>query len=153
MTDVTPKKYVYVTYIKTSPEKLWEALTNPAFIRQYWFSMYQDSTWQTGAPWSMHFSDGRVADAGSVLEADPPHRLVLKWRNEFKPELTADGFSTCTYTIEPGDDAVKLTITHEAAQAGSKLIGAVSNGWPRVLANLKSWLETGAVIMSNSGQH
>jgi len=88
-------------------------------------------------------ADGRVADVGEVLEIDPPRRLVLKWRNEFKPELAAEGYSRCEMTLEPEGAAVKLTITHSIPVERAKFVEAVSWGWPRILSNLKSLLETG----------
>jgi uncharacterized protein YndB with AHSA1/START domain len=92
------------------------------------------------------FSDGGVADAGEVLEVDPPKRLVLKWRNEFRPELHDEGFSRATFILEPTGDVVKLTVEHEIDRQGSKFIEAVSNGWPMILSSLKSLLETGAAL-------
>ncbi len=136
-------EFVYVTYIRTTPEKLWEALTREGFTRQYWAASISD--WKKGSPWKLVFEDGRVADAGEVLEVDPPRRLVLKWQNEFRPELKADGYTRCTFEIEPDNDMVKLTITHEAERP-HKLIDAVSGGWPRVLSSLKSLLETGKAL-------
>lgn len=135
-------RFVYVTYIRTSPERLWDALTQPDFTRRYWFGMHQESDWKQGSSWQLIFGDGRVADTGEVVEIDPPRRLVLKWRNEFRPEVKADGHTRCTFTIEPEGEIVKLTITHEADRP-HKLIEAVSGGWPRVLSSLKSLLETG----------
>lgn len=139
--------FVYVTFIRTTPEKLWSALTNPEFTRQYWFGMHQDSAWKAGASWRLVFPDGRVADTGEVVEVDPPRRLVLKWQNEFRPELKSEGYSRCTIELERVDDAVKLTITHEMDHAESKLIDAVSGGWPQILSNLKSLLETGELAL------
>jgi uncharacterized protein YndB with AHSA1/START domain len=89
------------------------------------------------------FTDGRVADAGEILANDPPRKLVMKWRNEWKQELNDEGFSTCSYELEPNGDAVKLTVSHSMERSGSKLIDAVGGGWPRILSNLKSLLETG----------
>jgi len=140
--------FVYVTYIRTTPEALWSALTGPDFMKKYWFGMVIETDWQPGSAWRMVFPDGRIADTGEVLEADPPRRIVLKWRNEFRPELTAEGYARCVMELEPIPDAVKLTITHSIDRAESKLIGAVSNGWPRILSNLKSLLETGQVILT-----
>jgi uncharacterized protein YndB with AHSA1/START domain len=88
-------------------------------------------------------ADGRVADSGEVLEIEPHKRLVLSWRNEFKPELHAEGYSRLTYELEPQGDTVKLTAIHEMDQPDSKLIQAVSGGWPHILSSLKSLLETG----------
>src|SRR5262245_15121945 len=91
--------------------------------------------------------DGRVGDAGEVLEIDPPRRLVLSWRNEFKPELKVEGFSRLTYELEQEGESVKLTVIHEMDKPDSKLIDATSNGWPHLLASLKSLLETGESLV------
>jgi uncharacterized protein YndB with AHSA1/START domain len=139
-------QYVYVTYIRTSPQKLWDALTSPEFQKKYWFDMHQESEWKAGSPWKMVFSDGRVADAGEILESDPPRRLVIKWRNEFRPELTAEGWSRCVYEIEQEGETVKLTITHSIEKEKAKLIEAVSGGWPKILSSLKTFLETGTPL-------
>jgi uncharacterized protein YndB with AHSA1/START domain len=136
-------KFVYVTYIRTTQQKLWDALTKPEFQKQYWYGMHQESDWKPGASWAMKFSDGRTADAGEVLEIDPPKRLVLKWRNEFRPELKDEGWSRCVYDVEPDGDIVRLTITHTIDKEGAKFIEAVAGGWPRILSSLKSMLETG----------
>ena len=130
-------EFIYVTYIRTTPEKLWEALTSSEFTKQYWAQL--ESDWRPG---KLTFAEGRTADAGEVLESDPPRRLVLKWRNEFRPELKADGYTLCTFDVEPEGEMVRLTVTHEAERP-HKLIEAVSQGWPRVLSSLKSLLETG----------
>jgi uncharacterized protein YndB with AHSA1/START domain len=139
--------YIYVTYIRTTPEALWAALTTPETMKAYWFGTSIQTDWKPGSPWSMMHADGRVTDAGEILEADAPHRILLKWRNEFRPELKAEGYALCAMDIEPQDDAVKLTITHTIERAQSRLIEAVSGGWPRILSNLKSLLETGAVVL------
>ena len=138
--------FVYVTYIRTTPEKLWDALTGPEFIEQFWFGYRHETEWRKGAPWKMIRADGTVTDAGEILEVDPPRRLVIKWRNEFRPELKADGFTRCTIEAERRGELMKLTITHEADKPEHKLIGAVSQGWPQVLASLKSLLETGTAL-------
>ena len=135
-------RFVYVTYIRTTPEKLWQALTDPEFTRRYWMGVWQDCAWKAGASWKMMFPDGRVADSGEVVEIDPPRRLVLSWRNQFKPDLHEEGPSRMTCTLEPQGESVKLTILHEMDKPGSKLIEAVSNGWPMILSSLKSLLET-----------
>ena len=139
-------RFVYVTYIKTTPERLWFALTDKAFTQQYWLGACCESDWKAGSPWKLAFSDGRIADAGEIVEADPPRRLVIKWRNEFRPELKAEGYSRCTMNLEPVGGVVKLTITHVMDQPESKLIEAVSGGWPHILSNLKTLLETGEVL-------
>ncbi len=153
MTDAHRSHFVYVAIIRTTPAKLWQALTEPEFIRQYWFDMNIESTWKKGAPWQMRFEDGRLSDAGEILEIDPPRRMVIRWQNEWKPELKAEGPSRCTIELEPLDHAVKLTITHEIERPDSKLITAVSGGWPLIVSNLKSLLETGEVAMTSHPGH
>jgi uncharacterized protein YndB with AHSA1/START domain len=88
-----------------------------------------------------------VCDAGEIVAFEPSKRLSIRWRNEFKPEFKAEGWSLCTFEIESAGDAVKLTVTHTMECEGSKFIGAVSVGWPQVLSNLKSLLETGSVVL------
>jgi uncharacterized protein YndB with AHSA1/START domain len=139
--------FVYVTFIRTTPEKLWEALTDAQFVRQYWFGVTVECAWKKGSPWKLSYPDGRITDTGEILEIDPPRRLVIRWQNEGKPELKAEGPSRCTFTLEPAGRAVKLTITHEIDRPESSLITAVSGGWPLVLSNLKSLLETGEVAV------
>ena len=139
-------RFVYVTYIRSTPEKIWDALTKPEFTRQYWFGMHLASDFKVGSPWRLVFENGDTADAGEVLESDPPRRLVVSWRNEFRPELTAEGFARASFDIEPAEGSVKLTVTHEIDQADSQLIRAVSGGWPGILASLKSLLETGEAL-------
>lgn len=136
-------RFVYVTYIRTTPQKLWQALIDPEFTRQYWCETVQECDWKVGADWRIMIPDGRVADSGKVLESDPPKRLVVSWRNEFRPELRDEGYSKLTYEIEPQSDCVKLTVIHEMDRPESKLIEAVTGGWPAILASLKSLLETG----------
>jgi uncharacterized protein YndB with AHSA1/START domain len=141
--------FVYVTYIRTTPDKLWSALTMPEFTREYWFGVTAQSDFRAGSPWKLGYPDGRVTDTGEILESDPPRRLVIKWRNEFRPELKAEGYTRCTMELEPVDRVVKLTITHTADVPNAKVIEAVSGGWPKILSNLKSLLETGEVALKD----
>ena len=141
--------FIYVTYIRTTPEKLWSALTDTDFMQQYWFNMRVESDFKKGSPWKIVFADGRIADTGEILEAKPPKRLVIKWRNEFKPELKAEGYTICTMELEPAGGAVKLTITHTIDKKDAKFIEAVSGGWPKILSNLKSLLETGELALAD----
>ena len=136
-------RFVYVTFIRTTTEKLWQALIDPEFTRRYWVETWQDCEWKPGASWRIMIPDGRVADSGEVLEIEPGQRLVLSWRNEFMPDMHADGYSRMTYELEQQGDAVKLTLIHEIDKPESKLIEGVSNGWPVILSSLKSLLETG----------
>jgi uncharacterized protein YndB with AHSA1/START domain len=139
-------EFVYVTYIRTTPEKLWQALTQPEFTRQVWLDTVQESDWKPGAPWRIAKPDGNSADTGEVLEIDPPRRLVLSWQNRMNPEMEAEGHSRMTYDLEPQGDMVKLTLTHMMEKPESKFIQAVSNGWPIILASVKSLLETGQAL-------
>jgi uncharacterized protein YndB with AHSA1/START domain len=144
---MTRSQFVYVTYIRTTPEKLWAALTDPEQMKQYWFGNRCESQWTAGSAWKMVATDGTVLDAGEIVEADPPKRLVIRWTNQFKPELKAEGPSRCTMELEPSGAAVKLTITHAIERDPSQFIAAVSGGWPKVLSNLKSLLETGVIAL------
>jgi uncharacterized protein YndB with AHSA1/START domain len=148
MSAANRSHFVYVTIIRTTPAKLWEALTEPQFMRQYWFGVTAESAWKKGAPWKLVYPDGQITDTGEILEIDPPRRLVIHWQHTLKPELKAEGPARCTIELEPMGKAVKLTITHESEQPDSKLIAAVSGGWPLILSNLKSLLETGEVAMA-----
>jgi len=142
--------FVYVTYIRTTPQKLWSALTDAAFMQQYWFGMHCESQWTAGSPWKLVSEDGQVWDAGEIVEAEPPRRLVIRWRHQNKPELTAEGDSLCTMELEPIGGAVKLSITHTIEREPSKFIEAVSRGWPKILSNLKSLLETGTIALDEA---
>jgi uncharacterized protein YndB with AHSA1/START domain len=139
--------FVYVTYIRTTPEKLWSALTDAEFMRQYWFGMHCESTWTPGASWKLVTEEGQVFDAGEIVEAVPPRRLVIRWQHQNKAELKAEGDSLCTIELEPAGGAVKLSITHAIDREPSKLISAVSGGWPKIMSNLKSLLETGSIAL------
>ncbi|MBV8336653.1 MAG: SRPBCC family protein [Alphaproteobacteria bacterium] len=148
MSDAGNSSFVYVVYIRTTPEKLWAALTTPEFVRQYWLGIRVEAEWKAGGSWKIAFPDGRAADSGEIVEFAPPKRLAIRWRNEWKPEFTAEGWSLCEMEIEPAaGDAVKLTVTHSIERAQSAFIGAVSGGWPQILSNLKSLLETGSVVL------
>ena len=147
MTNASQSRFVYVTYIRTTTERLWSALTTPEFLEQYWLGIRPEAEWKRGGSWKLCFPDGRVADTGEIVEFEPGRRLGIRWRNEFKPELKAEGWSLCTMEIEPAGDAVKLTVTHSIERDDSKVIEAVSGGWPQILSNLKSLLETGSVVL------
>jgi uncharacterized protein YndB with AHSA1/START domain len=144
---MTKSTYTYVTYIRTTPEKLWSALTDAEFMTQYWFGMRAESRWTAGSSWKLVSQDGQIFDDGEIVEAEPPRRLVIRWQNKKRPELQVEGASLCTMELEPVGPAVKLSITHTSEREASKLIEAVSGGWPKVLSNLKSLLETGSIAL------
>jgi uncharacterized protein YndB with AHSA1/START domain len=142
--------FIYVTYIRTTREKLWSALTDDVeFMKQYWFGVHCQSQWTAGSHWKMVRPDGRILDSGEIVEAEPPRRLVIRWQHQDKPELKAEGESLCTMELEPHGTAVKLSITHPIGCEPSKLIEAVAGGWPKVISNLKSLLETGAAVLND----
>jgi uncharacterized protein YndB with AHSA1/START domain len=141
---------VYVTYIRTTQQRLWEALTTDTeFMKQYWFGVHCVSQWSQGSPWRMVHPDGAVGDSGEILASEPPRRLVIRWRNERRPELAAEGDSLCTIELEPSGMAIRLSITHTIERDPSKFIEAVSGGWPKIMSNLKSLLETGSIVLGD----
>jgi uncharacterized protein YndB with AHSA1/START domain len=143
-------EFVYVVYIRTTLERLWSALTSPDFMKQYWFGMHFQTDWKSGSAWQLVFSDGTVADSGELVEVEPPRRMVFKWRNDFRPELNAEGYGRCTVELEPIADSVKLSIAHVMDRAQAQFIEVLSVVWPRILSNLKSLLETGEIILKGA---
>jgi uncharacterized protein YndB with AHSA1/START domain len=138
-------EFVYVTYIETTPEKLWEALTSSEFSKRYWFGTEVRSDWNVGSPFAL-VTDGKTSDTGEILEADRPRRLSYTFKHELFEEMRNEPATKVVFTLEPYGNIVKLTVTHEGFMEGSKLLGAVSNGWPAILSGLKSLLETGKVF-------
>ncbi|HET6562926.1 MAG TPA: metalloregulator ArsR/SmtB family transcription factor [Marmoricola sp.] len=136
--------YVYVTYIRAAAEQVWQALTDADLTARYW-GHANISDWQAGSPWEHRRVDGSdaVDVVGTVLEAEPPTRLVVTF--EDSDEERSSGPSVVTFLVEPHDDIVRLTVTHENLPNVDMLNG-ISSGWPAVLANLKSLLETGDVL-------
>ena len=140
--------FVYVTFIRTTPEKLWSALTEDTeFMKRYWFGVHCESEWIAGSSWKMVSGDGQITDAGEIIESQPPRRLVIRWRHEKNLDLKAEGESRCTMELEPSGTAIKLSITHTIEREPSKFIAAVSGGWPRIVSNLKSLVETGSTVL------
>jgi len=132
---------VYTTFIRTTPKKLWAAITKPEFTRQYWAGLANVSDWKKGSPWQ-HMTGGEKPEAwivGKVLECIPAKLLVLTWAD---PDDLADQ-SRVTFEIEQLKNQVCLTVTHGSFKANSTMAGKVSRGWPRVLSSMKSFLETG----------
>ncbi|QIP05841.1 SRPBCC family protein [Bradyrhizobium symbiodeficiens] len=138
-------EFVYVTYIETTPEKLWEALTSSEFTRQYWFGAEVRSDWKVGSLFALTL-DGEVTDSGEILEADPPRLLSYSFKHRKFEELRGEPISRVVFTIEPFGALVRLTVLHDGFVEGGKYLGAVSNGWPAILSGLKSLLERGKVL-------
>ena len=138
-------EFIYVTYIETTPEKLWEALTSSAFTKRYWFDTEVRSDWKVGSPFALVMG-GKTTDTGAILEADRPRRLSYSFKHQLFEEMRHEPATRVVFTIEPHGGIVKLTVTHEGFIEGSKLLGSVSKGWPAILSGLKSLLETGRVF-------
>ncbi|MBR0893517.1 SRPBCC family protein [Bradyrhizobium tropiciagri] len=138
-------EFVYVTYIETTPEKLWDALTSSAFTRQYWFDTELKSDWKVGSPLALVMS-GKTTDTGEILEADRPRRLAYTFKHEADPEMRKEPATRVVFTLQPFGNIVKLTVTHEGFGVGSKLLDGICKGWPAILSGLKSLLETGKVV-------
>ena len=135
-------EFVYVTYIETTPDKLWEALTSSDFTARYWLGARLESDWTVGSRFAMVRADGAVSDEGVVREYDRPRRLSYDFVNiaeKYRHERPA----RATFVLEPHGKLVKLTLTHEGFDEGSKMLLAISKGWPAILSSLKSILETG----------
>ncbi|HTQ14765.1 MAG TPA: SRPBCC family protein [Rhizomicrobium sp.] len=141
---MTGSSFVYVTYIRAPRQKVWDALTRPEFQKIYWFGGHQESDWKTGSSWKMFMPQHGLTDSGEILESDPPNRVVIKWRNEFRPKLKEEGYSRCVMELATEGDLTRLTISHTIEKENAQFIEAVSGGWPRILSSLKSLLETGA---------
>ena len=140
-------EFVYVTYIATTPERLWEALTETRFTQEYWAGRAFASEWTAGAKVEVRKRSGELDSAQlEVLEIDRPKRLVLAWRHR-APSGETPPATRVTYDLEPaGPKNVKLTVTHESWQPGSSVDERVSAGWPAILSSLKTFLETGEAL-------
>lgn len=143
MTDRSAS-FVYVTFIRTTPEKVFEAITRPDLARRYWGHENVSDDWRPGSRWQHVRPDAdRTVDlVGEVLESDPPRRLVMSWANESQKD-DPDQYSRVTFDIEPRGDMVKLTVAHDDLQPGSGMLEGITKGWPLVLSSMKSFLETG----------
>jgi uncharacterized protein YndB with AHSA1/START domain len=138
-------EFVYITYIETTPEKLWEALTSSEFSRQYWFGTELRTDWKIGSPFAL-VMDGKARDVGEILEFDRPRRLSYTFSHVLDEELRQDTPTKVVFTIEPHGKFVKLTLTHEGFAVSNKLLDGISKGWPAIMSSLKSLLETGTAL-------
>ncbi|NNH72555.1 metalloregulator ArsR/SmtB family transcription factor [Nocardia uniformis] len=156
---MSTEEFVYTTYIKTTPEELWVALTDPAFTIRYWGAIF-DTDWQPGSPmvWEQ-FGWVSKDPEQVVLESEPYRRLSYTWHSvdqafgeqfEFSPDevakMAAEPRSKVTFDIEPHGETVKLTVIHDGFGPDSVMLDGVRNGWPAILSSLKTLLETGATL-------
>jgi uncharacterized protein YndB with AHSA1/START domain len=138
-------EFLYTTYIKTTPRQVWDAITTPEFTRQYW-GHANISDWKVGSKWEhVNQETGNVLMTGEILEANPPKRLVLSWVPPDKRGNESET-SRVTFEIDVIEDMVRLNVIHDRLQAGSDMARGISNGWPRVLSSMKSFLETGTPL-------
>ena len=139
-------EFIYVTYIETTPEKLWEALTSSDFTKRYWWDTRVVSDWKVGSPFSLVLN-GRTTDVGEVLEAERPRRLSYTFRHILNEAARNERPSRVTFVLEPHGKLVKLTLTHEDFAEDSVVIDGISKGWPAIMSSLKSLLETGEALV------
>jgi len=137
--------FVYVIYIASTPEKVFEALTDGTMSEHYWDGSRIISDWKVGSPFALKLKRHDKHITGTVLEVDPPRRLAYTF-HPHHDGLEDEGPSRVTFDIERQVDQVKLTIVHDGFEPGSKVIEAISRGWPLVLSSLKSYLETGNIL-------
>ncbi|MFL5806935.1 MAG: SRPBCC family protein [Roseiflexaceae bacterium] len=136
-------EFVYVSYIATTPERLWAALTKGEFTKTYWYGRRIESQWTVGAPVAFFDGDSQdLTDSGVVLISDPPRQLVYTFRNEFDPAARQQGYSRVSFTLEPHEGVVKLTLVHDELPDEQTAIG-FREGWSPILSSLKTFLETG----------
>ncbi|MFZ2112916.1 MAG: SRPBCC domain-containing protein [Solirubrobacteraceae bacterium] len=155
-TPMQKPEFVYTTYIKTTPEQLWQALTDPTFTQRYWGASFS-SDWKAGSSMTWEYGGVTIADpAQVVLESEPYRRLAYTWQtvtpefakvvgfsDEYLAKLAAEHRSKVSFDIEPIGQGVKLTVVHDDFDSGSAMLESISNGWPLILASLKTLLETG----------
>lgn len=137
-------KFVYVTYIASTPEKVFQALTDATISKQFWFGFHVSSDWTVGSPFALKRNDVTM-DSGVVLACEPPHRLSYTWHPEYE-SMRHERPSRVVFEIEPLNGQVKVTVTHDDFDEGSKVFESISGGWPMVLSSLKSLLETGTAL-------
>jgi uncharacterized protein YndB with AHSA1/START domain len=141
---MTKPKFVYVTYISSTPENVFNALTDPEMTRQYWVHHRNASDWKAGSEWRHEdYDNASLVDiVGAVVERTPPKTLVITWAF---PADTGNAAKTSrvTFTVEPWNTVVRLTVTHDELEPDSPMLRGVSSGWPLVLSSLKSLLENG----------
>ena len=140
-----PMEKIFEIYIRTTPERLWEAITDPQIRAKYNFGAGVSSDWKLGSRLEMATLDGSfVLGEGEVLEADPPRRLVHTMTALWGDDVKAEGASRVTWDIEPVADSCRLTVTHDQLREGAN--DQLYGGWPMIISGLKTWLETGELL-------
>jgi uncharacterized protein YndB with AHSA1/START domain len=142
---MSKSEFVYVIYIETTPEELWQALTSSEFSRRYRFGTQLRADWKVGSPFAL-VMNGTTTDVGEVLAFDRPRRLSYTFHRVLSEEARKERPTKVVFNLEPYGKLVKLTLTHEDFEPGSKLLDGISKGWPAILASLKTMLETGTAL-------
>jgi uncharacterized protein YndB with AHSA1/START domain len=140
--------FVYVTYIASTPEKVWQALTDPDTTERYWFGFRVSALGKAGDPVTAVSPSGKEVHRDVLLESDPPRRLSYSWHPLYKG-MDGERPSRVTFTIEPFKNQVRLTVVHDDFDEGSKVYESIKGGWPAVLSSLKSFLEIGRGLESS----
>jgi len=142
-------EFVYVTYIQSTPEKVFNALTAPEMTKKYWAHL-NVSDWKVGSPWKHeNVENGKTDLVGKVIECEPARRLVVSWAFPADKDNEAK-HTRVTFLVEPGPNAVRLTVTHTELEPDSEMEKGITRGWPVVLSNLKTLLETGSAMDTKS---
>jgi uncharacterized protein YndB with AHSA1/START domain len=142
---------VFEIYIRTTPERLWEAITDSDIRSKYFFGMRTTSDWEQGSRVEQsHPNASGLLGEGEILEVDPPHRLVQTMRALWSDDVKSEGTSRVTWEIEPVGDSCRLTLTHDQLREGAN--NELYGGWPMILSGLKTWLETGEVLTTPGSQ-
>ena len=139
-------EFIYISYIETTPEKLWEALTSSEFTKLYWWDTSVVSDWKVGSPFALVLN-GTTTDVGEVLEADRPRRLSYTFQHVLSEPASKERPSRVTFVLEQYGKLVKLTLTHEDFAEDSVIIDGISKGWPAIMSSLKSSLESGSALV------
>ncbi len=139
-----PMEKVFEIYIRTTPKRLWEAITDSEIRSKYQFGALVSSDWAPGSHFEMSTPGGMALGEGEILEADPPHRLVQTMTALWSDEVKSEGSSRITWEIEPVQDSCRLTVTHDLLRDGAN--DQLYGGWPMILSGLKTWLETGQLL-------
>jgi len=135
---------IFEIYIRTTPERLWEAITDPEIRAKYNFGAAHITDWQPGSRYEMSSPRGGLLGEGEILEVDAPHKLVQTMRALWGDDVKAEGTSRVTWEISPVGDSCRLVVTHDQLREGAN--DQLYGGWPMILSGLKTWLETGQLL-------
>lgn len=145
---MTESRYSYTSYIKATPDAVWDALTSAEAMKTYFFGLPFEADLRTGGAWRRMFPDGQLMTEGEFLVVEPSSRLDMSWRNA-DPEKKAEGFSRCVMDLTPVvGEATKLSVTQSIGVPNSRLIAAVADAWPQVISNLKTYCESGGTAIT-----